>query len=185
MKPLLAALLSAALVAGAAAREEAPAVAPTNSSAPVLNGEATRTVWGFEVYKIRLYLHEVMRSAEKILGSKKHPKRIEITMTRAVDEEQFTSTVQESIDNNFTPEEKENFSGQLSQFLGCFNHGAELKPGNVITIEYTPADGTVVQLDGRTLDTIPGADFYHALLRLWIGKPLQKSIKDGLVGAAG
>ena len=185
MKPLLAALLSAALVAGAAAREEAPAVAPTNSSAPVLNGEATRTVWGFEVYKIRLYLHEVMRSAEKILGSKKHPKRIEITMTRAVDEEQFTSTVQESIDNNFTPEEKENFSGQLSQFLGCFNHGAELKPGNVITIEYTLADGTVVQLDGRTLDTIPGADFYHALLRLWIGKPLQKSIKDGLVGAAG
>jgi hypothetical protein len=185
VKPLLAALLSAALVAGAAAREEAPAVAPTNSSAPVLNGEATRTVWGFEVYKIRLYLHEVMRSAEKILGSKKHPKRIEITMTRAVDEEQFTSTVQESIDNNFTPEEKENFSGQLSQFLGCFNHGAELKPGNVITIEYTLADGTVVQLDGRTLDTIPGADFYHALLRLWIGKPLQKSIKDGLVGAAG
>jgi len=184
VKPFLAALLSAALVACAAAKEEAPAVTPTNSSALVLNGEATRTVWGFEVYKIRLYLHEVMREAETILGSKEHPKRIEITMARAVDEDQFTSTVQQSIDNNFTPEEKEKFSRQLSEFLGCFNKGADLKPGNVITIDFTPAKGTVVQLDGRSLDTIPGADFYHTLLRLWIGKPLQKSIKDGLVGAA-
>jgi Asp-tRNA(Asn)/Glu-tRNA(Gln) amidotransferase C subunit len=184
VKQFLAALLLAALVSGAAAREEAPTVAPTNNSALVLNGEATRTVWGFEVYKIRLYLHEIVREAEKILGAKEHPKRIEITMVRAVDEEQFTSTVQQSIDNNFTAEEKEKFSGQLSEFLGCFNKGADLKPGNVITIDFTPAKGTVVQLDGRTLDTIPSADFYHALLRLWIGKPLQKSIKDGLVGAA-
>lgn len=160
-------------------------MAPTNGSGLVLNGEATRTVWGFEVYKIRLYLHEVMRDAEKILGAKEYPKRIEITMCRSVEEDQFTSTVRQSIDNNFTGEEKEKFAPQLSEFLGCFNNGADLKPGNVITIGYAPEDGTVVKLDGRTLDTIPGADFYHALLRLWIGKPLQKSIKDGLVGAAG
>ena len=185
MKPFLAALLLAALVSGAAAKEEAPAVAPKNNSALVLNGEATRSVWGFEVYKIRLYLHEIMRDAEQIMGAKSDPKRIEITMVRSVDEEQFSSTVQDNIDHNFSTEEKEKFGGQLSEFLGCFNKGADLEPGNVITIDYTPEEGTVVKLDGRTLDTIPGADFYHALLRLWIGKPLQKSIKDDLVGAAG
>ena len=185
MKPFLAALLLAALVSGAAAKEEAPAVAPKNNSALVLNGEATRSVWGFEVYKIRLYLHETMRDAKQIMGAKSDPKRIEITMVRSVDEEQFSSTVQDNIDHNFSTEEKEKFGGQLSEFLGCFNKGADLEPGNVITIDYTPEEGTVVKLDGRTLDTIPGADFYHALLRLWIGKPLQKSIKDGLVGTPG
>lgn len=184
MKPICAALFLAALTAGVAAKEDAPALAPTNESSLVLNGEATRTVWGFEVYKIRLYLHEIMREAESILSATGHPKRIEITMTRSVDEDQFTSTVQQSIDNNFTAEEKEKFAPQLSEFLGCFNKGADLKPGNVITIEFAPGSGTVVRLDGRTLDTIPGADFYHAILRLWIGKPLQKSIKDGLVGGA-
>jgi len=149
----------------------------------VMNGEATRTVWGFEVYKIRLYLHELMRDAEKILAAKEHPKRIEIVMQRSVDEDQFSSTVQQSIDNNFTPEEKEKFAGQLKEFLGCFNKGADLKPGNVIIIDYAPSAGMIVKLDGRTLDTIPGTDFYHAILRLWLGKPLQQSIKDGLVGA--
>lgn len=71
-----------------------------------MNGEATRTVWGFEVYKIRLYLHEVIRDAEKILAAKEHPKRIEIVMQRSVDEDQFSSTVQQSIDNNFTRRRK-------------------------------------------------------------------------------
>jgi len=150
----------------------------------VLNGEAMRTVWGFNVYKIRLYLPEAMRSADKILGSTGEPKRIEIVMQRSVDEEQFSYTVQQSIDNNFSEEERQTFAAQLSEFLGCFNNGADLESGNVITIDYAPGNGTVVKLDGRTLDTIPGAPFYHALLRLWIGKPLQKSIKDGLVGAA-
>lgn len=149
-----------------------------------MNGEATRTVWGFEVYKIRLYLHEVMREAEQILAAKEHPKRIEIVMQRSVDEDQFSSTVQQSIDNNFTAEEKKKFAGQLKEFLGCFKNGADLQPGNVITIDYAPAAGMIVKLDGRALDTIPGADFYHAILRLWLGKPLQQSIKDGLVGAS-
>jgi len=183
VKFLHALLACIALTTSAQAKEEAPL--PQNpSTGLVLNGEATRTVWGFEVYKIRLYLHEIMREAEKIMGAKEYPKRIEITMMRPVDEAQFSSTVQENIDNNFTAGEKEKFAGQLSEFLGCFNNGADLKPGNVITIDYAPAAGTVVKLDGRTLDTIPGADFYHTLLRLWIGKPLQKSIKDGLVGTA-
>lgn len=150
----------------------------------VMNGEATRTVWGFDVYKIRLYLHEAMREAEKILAAKEHPKRIEIVMQRSVDEDQFSSTVQQSIDNNFSAGEKQKFAGQLSEFLGCFNNGADLEPGNVIIIDYDPSKGMVVKLDGRTLDTISGADFYHAILRLWLGKPLQQSIKDGLLGSA-
>ena len=187
MRLLYALVASLVLICGASAKEEAPPVAATTEQRDglVLNGEATRSVWGFEVYKIRLYLHEIMRDAEQIMGAKSDPKRIEITMVRSVDEEQFSSTVQDNIDHNFSAEDKEKFGGQLSEFLGCFNKGADLEPGNVITIDYTPDEGTVVKLDGRTLDTIPGADFYHALLRLWIGKPLQKSIKDDLVGAAG
>lgn len=187
MRSLLAIFTSAALLAYASAKETAPAPAATEiAGAPlVLNGEATRTVWGFEVYRVRLYLQAVMREAERILGAKSEPKRIEIVMLREVGEQQFTTAVQQSIDNNFSDGEKQKFALQLSDFLGCFNNGVELKPGNVITIDYAPADGMVVKLDGRTLDTIPGADFYHAILRLWLGKPLQKSIKDGLLGAAG
>jgi archaellin len=174
-------------LSAAYAQETAETIAP--SSGPiighrhlVLNGEAIRSVWGFDVYKVRLYVHEIMRDAGQILGSKKEPKRIEIVLQREVSEEQFSSTVQQNIDNNFSDEEKAHYAGELKSFLGCFDNGNGLHEGSVITIDHVPSEGMVVKLDAKTLDTIPGADFYHAILRLWIGKPLQKSIKEGLVG---
>lgn len=185
MKQAVAVLIAACLLGAPSSRALEPSLSPSAEIGGrhlVLNGEATRTVWGFEIYKVRLYLHQVMREAESIFRAQEHPKRIEIRMIRSVDEERFSSTVQESIDCNFSEAEKNAYSRQLAQFLGCFNNGADLEPGNVITIDYAPADGTVVKLDGRTLGTIRGADFYHTLLRLWIGRPLQKSIKTGLVG---
>ena len=173
----------------ATAQEAAETIAPPAGPVVghrhlVLNGEATRSVWGFDVYKVRLYVHEIMRDAEKILGSTKEPKRIEIVLQRDVSEEQFSSTVQQNIDNNFSDEEKVHYAGELKSFIGCFDNGNGLHEGSVITIDHIPSEGMVVELDGRTLDTIPGEDFYHAILRLWIGKPLQKSIREGLVGTA-
>ncbi len=113
IRPVLFALALALICAPPlpARESELSATAEIGGRNLVLNGEATRTVWGFEVYKIRLYLPETMREADKILGSKGEAKRIEIVMERSVDEEQFSYTVQQNIDNNFSEEEKENSRG--------------------------------------------------------------------------
>lgn len=151
----------------------------------VLNGTATRTVWGIKVYVVGLFLAEANHDENAILNTDRAPKRVQISMLREVSEDQFVSTIQDNIDNNFTSAEKKLFVGELEAFFSCFNGGTELKEGGLVTIDYLPGKGMVVGLNDRQFDAIPGDDFYHAILRLWIGKPLQKSIKEGLLGRVG
>ena len=181
--PFLAVLFAACFAnAGEASAEGLPAETVLQDRRLLLNGSATRTVWGFKVYEIGLFLNERSSDGSFIIGVDRAPKRVRISMLREVSEEQFASTVQESIDRNFTVEEKKKFAGELAKFLAAFSNGADLRKGSVVTIDYLPGTGMVMGRDDAVLGTIPGDDFYHAILRLWLGKPLQESIRDGLLG---
>ncbi|MFZ4482971.1 MAG: chalcone isomerase family protein [Chthoniobacterales bacterium] len=170
--------------AGAAepASHELPAEQIVSGQKLVLNGSALRTVWGFEIYRIGLFLANPSRDENAIMNTDRNPKRVHIIMIRGVSKERFSGTVQESIDQNFSPEEKERFNVELATFLAFFHEGSDLKPGSEVILDYVPGQGMVAFLDGTRLGTIPGEEFYHAILRLWIATPLQKSIKDGLLG---
>ncbi len=148
----------------------------------VRNGSAIRTVWGFEIYRIGLFLAGPNRDENAIISTDRAAKRIHIIMIRGVSKERFTETVQESIDRNFSPEEKDRFSTELATFLSFFHEGADLKPGSEVILDFIPGQGMVAFLDQTAVGKIPGDEFYHAILRLWIAKPLQQSIKDGLLG---
>jgi hypothetical protein len=181
------AAIAAALLAGAVAAAENDPLPPQveiGGVPLVRNGMATRTVWTFPVYRIGLYLTSPSKDAEFITGKDRGHKSIRISMQRPVDKEQFTGTVQESINRNFTDEEKTGFVGELEKFLGCFHAGADLKEGTLVTIDYLPEKGMLVAVDQRQLAVIPGDGFYHAILRLWLGKPIQASIKPALLGQA-
>lgn len=159
-----------------------PAELTLQNSKLVLNGTATRSVWGFGVYRIGLFLSERSADADSIIGSNRSPKRVRIAMLREVSEEQFADTVQTSIDRNFSDGEKKKFAQELAAFLGTFRNGADLREGSIVTIDYLPGKGMSMGLDDRPIGSIPGDDFYHAILRLWIGKPIQPSIRTGLLG---
>jgi hypothetical protein len=148
----------------------------------VLNGKAVRTVWGFPVYEVGLFLGASNRDAEAIMKTDRGPKRIRMHMLRAVGKKDFVSTVRENIDQNLTSGEREAFAGELAAYLGYLVQGGDIRPGRIITIDYVPGEGTVLGLDGRRVGAIEGHDFYHVMLRLWIGRPLQASIKKGLLG---
>ena len=148
----------------------------------VLNGQATRTVWGFSVYQVGLFLERPSRDALAIMQGDRGAKRVQMHMLRGVDKKDFVATVRESIDRNLTPAEKETFAAELAAYLGHLEKGGDIRPGRVITIDYLPDEGTVLALDGRRVGVIAGHDFSPVMLRLWIGRPLQASIKQGLLG---
>lgn len=150
----------------------------------VLNGTAVRKKYGFSVYVAALYLNEKTRDHQHIMERDLLGKRVNITMLREVGTDTFNSTIQKNIDSNFSAAEKQGFSDELKKFFACFDGGSELKKGSVINIDYVPESGTMVTVDGCVYDAIPGKDFYHAILRLWIGKPPQESLKTGLLGLA-
>jgi len=151
----------------------------------VLNGKATRTVWGFPVYEVGLFLERPNRDPQAIMQTDRGPKRVQMVMLRSVEKEKFVATVRENIEQNLSAAEKERFASELQAFLGHLQSGGDLDLGRVITIDYLPQRGTVLGLDGARVATIEGDDFYHLMLRLWIGRPLQASIKHGLLGGRG
>lgn len=161
-----------------------PTEATVNGQKLVLNGSATRTVWGVGVYHIGLFLAERSSDDQLVLSKDRKPKRIHIRMVREVGKQRFTGTVQQSLDKNFSAVEAKRFAAEIAVFLAFFNEGEGLKEGTEITIDFVPERGMVATKDGKELGVIPGAEFYHKILSLWIGKPLQKSIKDGLLGRA-
>lgn len=148
----------------------------------VLNGTAVRKKFGLSVYVVALYLERLNQDCEDIMTRDKANKRVHITMLRTVTPDAFNSAIAKNIDINFSAEEKERYSAELQAFLDCFGSGSELKEGTFINIDYLPETGMRIAMDDVVLDTIPGDDFYHAILRLWIGEPLQESIKSGLLG---
>lgn len=163
-----------------------PDVLPHSSGKKlVLNGTAVRSVWGFDVYVVALYLKEKCQDVKSIMERDlANGKQIQITMLREVSAKKFISTVQQNIDVNFTSKEKHRFASELKAFFNCFDDDLDLAANSVVTFDYLPGHGTKISVEKRETKLIPGDDFYHALLRLWIGQPLQASIRDGLVGKA-
>lgn len=146
-----------------------------------LNGTAIRAKWGFHVYVVALYMTKVNRGADAIMLDR-DPKRIHITMLHGVSEKRFVSTIEKNIDVNFSAEEKVKYAKGLTDFMACFHGGTSLKKYSTINIDYLPGKGMQVTVDGSKFEIIPGDDFYHAIMRLWIGDPPQLSLKTGLVG---
>ena len=145
-----------------------------------LNGSAIRTIFGIKIYQVGLYVTRPTKDEDVIFGDRAK-KRIQIRMLREVKGKKFEATIRKNIAKNFSPAEKEMFSDQNERFLECFVSKI-MADESVVDIDFLPGEGTEVLVDGERIDLIPGDDYYHALLRLWIGKPLQESIKHGLMG---
>jgi hypothetical protein len=57
--------------------------------------------------------------------------------------------------------------------------------GEVISLTYVPARGTVIAAQGRDVGTIEGKDFADALFGAWIGTaPVDDSLKQALLAGA-
>ncbi len=158
-----------------------PEIVASGKSKLHLNGTAIRAKWGFNVYVVALYMTKVNRGADAIMLDR-NPKRIHITMLHGVSEKRFVSTIEKNIAVNFSEEEKVKYSKGLTNFMACFHGGTSLKKYSTINIDYLPGKGMQVAVDGNKFEIIPGDDFYHAIMRLWIGQPPQLSLKTGLVG---
>ncbi len=185
---VLAALISAlggfAFLPGATAAEigKFPKAGKVTKHKLCLNGTATRTVFGFEVYHVGLYVTNPSND-ERVIYNDPGKKRVQIKMLRDVTGKKFESTVRKNIETNFSSVEKKKYNQELERFLDCFVD-KNLPEDCVVHIDFLPGRGTQIALSGKRLDLIEGDAFYHALLRLWIGDPPQKSVKEGLLGKA-
>jgi len=70
---------------------------------------------------------------------------------------------------------------EIVKFAGIFKRA--MQEGDELNLDFDPASGTSVYLNGTLFLTIPKNDFYDLLLRVWIGSiPPTKNFKIGISG---
>ncbi|HEX9396821.1 MAG TPA: chalcone isomerase family protein [Burkholderiales bacterium] len=149
----------------------------------VLNGAGLRSRLRFEIYVIGLYLPERRHTDESVLAQA-GAKRVRIVMLRDVSAKQMTEALVGVMQKNNPPAELAAARGGIEEFRALLLSIPRVPTGTVFDIDYLPASGTRLAVDGIPKGApIPGAAFYRAVLRIWIGdKPEQPGLKDALLG---
>jgi hypothetical protein len=147
-----------------------------------LNGAGIRTKFFFKIYVGALYLPEKQTSAEAIIADSR-AYRVLMYIKRTLSSRQFFNSVHEALEDNHTTAEMSAMKPQLDQLKAVFDAVEEVNPNDIVSLDYLPASGTHIMVNGKERGNIAGAEFSRALLRIWLGKnPVQDDLKKGMLG---
>jgi len=185
---LLNGLLLTMALAGAAGAAEIEGVklddgATVGGKELKLNGAGVRTRVIFKVYVMGLYLPETKRTPSEVLAAE-GPRRFTLSMLRNVSGADLGEAFMAGLDKNSDQAEKTRLAKQIAKFGEMFKTIETLKKGDVLTGDWLPGTGTVLQLNGKPLaEPLPDVAFYNAILKIWLGdKPADSSLKPALLG---
>ncbi|HYD82276.1 MAG TPA: chalcone isomerase family protein [Paucimonas sp.] len=148
-----------------------------------LNGAGIRHKVIFKVYAAGLYLQDKKTTVPDVLALQ-GPKRVSIVMMRDLSSEEFGRAFLTAINQNIDKAEKAKLVNQLLKFGELFASVPELKKGDVLTTDWVPNTGTIMQINGKKMgEPFPDVAFYNALLKIWLGdKPVDATLKRALLG---
>lgn len=188
MKRILIACLCALMTLGAQANTDVAGItfdasATVGGQALTLNGAGVRTKLFFDVYAAGLYLVTKTTKAGAALGAE-GPKRIDLTMLRDVSAEKFVASLKDGLTANQAPAALAALQPRIDAFCATLLSLKEARKGQRFQMDYLPGTGTQLRVDGTTVGSaIEGADFFTALLGVWIGEhPAQTDLKSALLG---
>ncbi len=151
----------------------------------VLNGLGVRAVAWIKGYVAGLYLSQKESEAEQIYALQ-GPKRIAVKMLLDVDSGLLAKTFSDGIRKNYRDDELEALRPRMDVFDAQVRAIGGVKKGDTIDLDYQPASGTRILVNGKPGgDAIAGDDFYVALLKMFIGeRAIDKNLRAALLGKA-
>jgi hypothetical protein len=146
----------------------------------VLNGAGIRKKFLFDIYITALYLVHKTDQVSSILESD-NSARVEMKMLYSeVERDKFIQGWNDGFEANLDQDQMNKLRDRLEQFNGLFE---TLQEGDLVILDYFPSKGTSVRIKGIEKGVIPGADFFQALLKVWLGpEPVSQSLKRDLLG---
>lgn len=152
---------------------------PSHTTPLLLNGAGVRRKFFFKIYVAGLYLPSRQTSSEAILNLS-GPKRIRMHFVyKEVDRDKLVTGWQDGFQNNLDSVSLAHLAPRLAKFNLLFR---TMRRGDVIDLDYRPGEGTHVLFNGELQGRIEGADFYVALLQVWLGqKPADPDLKAALL----
>src|SRR5262245_33763761 len=153
----------------------------------VLNGAGVRHKFmTVEVYVGALYLAAKNKDAEAVLADA-GPKRVEMhVLIEELTAKELIASLNDAIAANHNPAELALIEMRLRDLNRMMSKIGVLKRGGVVHIDFIPGSGTRINVNGQDMLTIPGDDFFRALLRIWLGKkPVDGRLRDAMLGGGG
>ncbi|WP_051302381.1 chalcone isomerase family protein [Sedimenticola selenatireducens] len=151
-----------------------------SDDALVLNGAGIRYKFIFKIYIGALYLPEKTSASEEIINST-GPKRILMHfLYDKVEKQDLDKAWREGFLANQDEQAMAQLDQRINRFSALFTDAVR---GDEIWLDNIPDAGTRVYINGELKDTIPGSDFYPALLSIWIGSdPVTTALKRAMLG---
>jgi hypothetical protein len=147
-----------------------------------LNGGGIRTKFFIKIYVGALYLPQKQTSAEAIIADE-HEHRIAMYILHELSGEKLFNAFNDAIEANHSAAELTALDAQIQQMKQIFEAVHEVKPGDIIMLDYLPDRGTRITVNGTERGIIAGAAFNRALLKVWLGRnPVQDDLKKGMLG---
>lgn len=177
----LCALLTAvgAVAATSVAGVQFPDSVTVGGQSLVLNGAGLREKLWVDVYAGALYLPRKATTADAVLAEK-GPTRITMHLLHDISHGQFADAWEHDFRANNSDKVYQAVKERLDRFNSLFT---DSKDGQQIVIDYVPATGTSVTVDGNLRGTVGGEDFHTALLRVFVGdQPPTDALKQALLG---
>lgn len=148
----------------------------------LLNGAGMRVRVIVDVYVAALYLGKKADKAEDVLADA-GVKRIALHMLYGMSSSKLLNAFKDAIEANHTQAELAALDEQLKKFYALFGAISNINNGDVILLDYFPATGTRVTINGVERGVVEGAEVNRALLRIWLGNnPVQRELKRELLG---
>lgn len=148
-----------------------------------LNGLGLRAVLFFKAYVAGLYLSDQTNAPEEVFKNL-GPKRLQLRMLREISAADINKALIDGMKERASPAEWAALQERAGQFSKTIDTIGSSRPGDSIILDYVPSKGTTLTVNNANQGyPIQGADFYNAILSIFIGgRPVDTRLKQGLLG---
>jgi hypothetical protein len=146
----------------------------------VLNGAGIRTKFIFDIYIGALYLEQKQNTPAAIYQLDGE-KRIHMHfLYDEISKEKLTNSWSEGFNKNHSESELAKLQSRIKQFNALFT---TVKKGDVVNLDFQTNKGTTVIINDESKGIVKGADFFSALLKIWLGEhPADHDLKQAMLG---
>ena len=150
----------------------------------VLNGAGVRHKLAFfKVYVGSLYLQSKKSDSEAVFADTGAKRVTMDILANEVTAQDLISSLNNALAVNLSPHELALVEKRIRDLNNMMGSIKTLGRGGAVQLDYIPEVGTRITVNGEEKLTIPGADFFSALLHIWIGnKPVDGRLRDAMLG---
>jgi hypothetical protein len=148
-----------------------------------LNGLGVRAVFIFRAYVAGLYLGQKTAVPQEVV-QQAGPKRLQLRMLMDIGAPDIKKALIDGMQKNVSEAQWAAMQERVAQFGRTIDALGSTRTGDTLTLDYVPGRGMTLAVNGVAQGTvIAGADFYNALLGIFVGDdPVDTRLKAGLLG---